>query len=64
MNQKSNCQHLLDQGESKGVPEKHLLLDEQSVVLSAHHTLGACQDEQSVVLSAHHTLGGYIKFKA
>ena len=25
-NQRSNCQHSLDHGESKGVPEKHLLL--------------------------------------
>ena len=25
-NQRSNCQHPLDHGESKGVPEKHLLL--------------------------------------
>jgi len=25
-NQRSNCQHLLDQEESKGVPEKHLPL--------------------------------------
>ena len=25
-NQRSNCQHLLDHRESKGIPEKHLLL--------------------------------------
>ena len=25
-NQRSNCQHLSDHGESKGIPEKHLLL--------------------------------------
>ena len=25
-NQRSNCQHSLDHGESKGIPQKHLLL--------------------------------------
>ena len=43
MNQRSNCQHLLDHWKSKRVPEKHLLL-----LYRVHWSLWLCQSVQSL----------------
>ena len=43
-NQRSNCQHSLDHGKSKGVPEKHLFL----LYWRWHQSLWLCGSQQTV----------------